>query len=687
MSNVVKDTYFEGLFKAKLRDNGVDYSDDEFKRFCHQLNKNFSKGLLDLSGQRIGINVLTKLTKVLRSNAHITSFNLYGNLIRDHGIHSLYQLLLSNPQVKVCDIGCNDLSNQSAGCIIDIINNTGITSLQLGTNGVTWHNNKFSVSTVADILNAVFAAKKLSCLGLSGIAMTGRSGAKRVSVCEELSAFVQNDTSLSTLCIADTTFPPKEQAVVNQGLLLNDRLRYLDMHGSQLQDSYGSSFLAEIGMMKKLVYLNIMNCHLSPLSGMALGSALKTPSMLSIINLSDNEIGDDGFCSMVDALIVNQNVTEVNFSNNKITSESAALIEELLTENKVLYSLDFSKNPLGDTAAYAIATAIPSNNDLSRLTLTSCKIADGGAIAISEALAKNSALRYVKLSDNFLTRESGYSILDNVRNNECIFTLDLSATQIDHFVIKAVKDICKRNQQIQREIDLQPLKKQIVQLSIQRTKMPEAISRLKNLEETRTKLEDDVENALADIDTAIAEGNRVVTDLIKAIATANEMTQDELKAAEKNEEEREKMIFLYNAKYEDIINDTQREIALERQYSEQLATIEDEIKAEVEQQKREEDELEKKIMELKEILAATLEIRQDPEQLKVYEAPNVDFGDTEPVFLVEKIDELKALEKQPKKKKSPKKKKKSPKKKKAETGTSLVRSKSRSSSVKALKKK
>lgn len=681
MLNKGKDNYFEGLFKARLRDNGLEYSEDDFKRFCNQINKSFEKGLLDLSGQRIGINVLTKLTKVLRLNTHIKSFNFYGNLIRDHGIHSLYQLLLSNPQVRFCDIGCNDLTNQSATCIIDIINNTGITSLQLGSNGDTWHSNKFSIATVIDIISTAFAAKKLQCLGLNGFAMSSKKGTKKTSMCEELSTFIQNDTTLSTLCIAENALAPKEQAVVNQGLLSNDRLRYLDMHGSQLQDPHGLLFLSEIGKMKKLVYLNIANCHLSSSSGASLGSSLKKHPMLSIINLSDNEIGDDGFCYIVDALILNQNITEVNFSNNKLTSESAVLIEELLTKNQVMYSLDFSKNSLGDLAAQAIARALRANNDLSRLILTSCRISDNGAIAIARALAKNRSLKYLKLSDNFLTRESGYCILENIRKNECILTLDLSATQIDHFVAKAIKDICKRNLQIQREFDLQPLKKQIVQLSIQRTKMPEAVSRLEKLEKRRAKLENDVENTMLDIDDTIASGNRIVTDLIRAIATANEMTQDEFKAVAKDNEEKEKMIFMYNARYEDIVNSTQREITLERQYSEQLTKIEVEIKEEEEQYKKDEDELEKKILELKTILEQTLEIRQDPEKIKVYEAPEVDYGDVEPIFLVEKIVELKAMEKQPKKKK-----KKSPKKKKTEKKSTTAKLRSKSPAVKSARR-
>ena len=146
---------FDGLFKAKLRDNGIEYSEDDYKRFCSQLSSSFSKGVLDLSGQRIGINMLTKLTKVLRQAPHIRVFNLYGNLVRDHGIHSLLQLLLANQQVEVLDIGCNDLSNQAVPCLIDIIKETKIKSLQIGTTGLAWHNNKFSLLSLIDIIKAI----------------------------------------------------------------------------------------------------------------------------------------------------------------------------------------------------------------------------------------------------------------------------------------------------------------------------------------------------------------------------------------------------------------------------------------------------------------------------------------------------------------------------------------------------
>ena len=34
---------FDGLYKAKLRDNGIEHSEDDYKIFCRQLNLSFSK--------------------------------------------------------------------------------------------------------------------------------------------------------------------------------------------------------------------------------------------------------------------------------------------------------------------------------------------------------------------------------------------------------------------------------------------------------------------------------------------------------------------------------------------------------------------------------------------------------------------------------------------------------------------
>ncbi|EAY10789.1 Leucine Rich Repeat family protein [Trichomonas vaginalis G3] len=671
-----KDTSFEGIFKAKLRDNNAPFSEDDYKRFCNQLKASFAVGVLNLSGQRIGINVLTKLSKLLRANQQITAFNFYGNLIRDHGIHSLLQLLMVNTRVKVLDIGCNDFTNQAVPTIVDIINNTKITSLQIGTVGVAWHNNKFTIPALSDIVRAVQGSNRIECLGLSGLCMSFRVGARKISMDADLAHFIEESSTLKSLSIAENGFAPKEQEVVLNGLLQNENLKFLDMHISPLPDPFGGNFLSQINRMSRLSYLDLHKCQLSENAGASLAESLKYNTSLIVLDISENEIGDLGFMAISQALLENYTLSELNVGNNNITEQSADHISELILKNNILSNLDLSKNGIGDVGAHAIAASITNNESLTKLNISSCRISDNYAVEIAIALKDNKALRVLKLSDNFLTRECGYSILEEIRANEVIFTIDVSATQIDHFVQQAINTLCQRNKQIQREVNLQPLKKELVQLSIQRTKMPEAESKLKSLKDTRRQLETDVIDTQAEIANTYQASEQKLTELNKLISIEKEMTQEEYKAAKKNEEEREVMKSQLETQIQDIKNSTAREEVLTEKLLQDTEALKEEIQKETQQQQEEEMELQRKIDQVMKILEETKEKVQDEESIRNFVPPQIDFSQftSDPIFLVDKIEELKEAENKSatssrKRKKSPKKssRKKSPKKSKSKS--------------------
>lgn len=671
---------FDGLYKAKLRDNGIEHSEDDYKRFCRQLNRSFSKGILDLSCQRIGINILTKLTKVLRAAPHIRVFNFYGNLIRDHGIHSLLQLLMANTQVEVVDIGCNDLGNSSIPTIIEIIKSTNVKSLQLGATGVAWHNNKFSLQCLTDLINAMHGAGKIECLGLASIKMSTREGSRRVSIADVLADYINDDPTLKSVAICDCGFSLREEDLVTtHGLLSNERLKFLDYHSNQLADPVGPNFLAQLNLMTSLSYLDIHSCNLSGKAGISLAESLKVPSNLTILDISDNYLGDEGAIAIFTVLLTNQTLTELNIAGNKITENSSEIIGDVISENKVICSLNLSQNPIGDIGAYSIADTITSNDSITRLVLASCRMTDEGAVEITTSLAKNKTLKYIDLSDNFLTRECGYRIIDSIRPNEALFKLDVNATQIDHFVSKAIDELCKRNKQIQKETDLQPLKKQMVQLSIQRTKMPEAISRLQQLNTTREGLERDVFNTQEELDMTESSSNANILAIRKVIQSTKEMIEEEKQGMVKLEVDKKKMI----EDYEKNLNEMNGNIEKEKVISEKVEkdAIESEQACAVEQEEAERKitEMQNQINQLYEIRKQILEVMEDPEKIKNFEPPQLTIS-LEPTkdkfFLNEEILDIVDEEKKDSKKKKKKGKTKKAKKSSKSPDSSRKRKKS-----------
>ena len=646
------------LFKTKVRENGSesDYTEEEYNRFCTQLERGYPFGTLDFTSQQISVNILMKLTKVIRESKHLRSFRLYGNLIGDHGMHSLYQLMISSPRVTILDIGCNDLTNQSVPVLVDIIHSTRLKSLQLGALGMAWHSNKFNIQSIIDILEACLQSRRMQCIGLNGLKMSLRQGAKRVSMAGNLASFIRNNVALRSISISDCGFTPRDMEIVTlDGLLANNRLKFLDIHNSPLSDPVGPDFLRKLSNMRRLTYLDMSNCQLSPNAGVQLARSLKSPNSLIVLNLSNNQIGDQGFKEILSILLNNNTLTELDVTNNYIGYSVSALLAKVIAQNQVLASLNLSSNMIGDDGAFAIASSIDKNESITSLSIASCRISDEGAIEICKALVNNHCLRKLSINDNFLTRESGYQIIDALRGNEHLFVLDLTATQIDHFVIKAAVDLCIRNRQIQKQMDLQPLKQQLIQLSIQQTKMPEAEMRLRNLENTLDDVIQKIVQKEGEIEVIQMEADSKINKFKKDISDVEQMIQEEQNAMETLENENQKMQKDFDERYKAILADTEKEKAIISKLEKDSDDIDANMKKFSDEHEKKKESINKEIEDLQKLLDQTLEIMNDPDAVRHYTAPKLDFlidDDYDPLFLVDQIDDLR----QGKRKKSPKKK-------------------------------
>jgi myosin heavy subunit len=280
---------------------------------------------------------------------------------------------------------------------------------------------------------------------------------------------------------------------------------------------------------------------------------------------------------------------------------------------------------------------------------------------LSKSLASNRSLREFRLGDNFLTRECGYSIIDSVRSNETLFIFDLTATQIDHFVIKGLLDLCQRNRQIQKEVNLQPLKRELIQLSIQRTKLPEAEMRLAALDSERTALERQVVETESELETTqmISEAN--IKTLRKTIVETNQMVHETKDAIAKLSAEKEKMVTESDERMAELESNCTHERMLTETFDERASKIEAQVDDDAIGAQTKVAELQATIDQLRTLLMATIEATKDREKLRAFQSPEIPpipgQEQHEPIFLVDQIEQLERAEGGSKKgtRKSPKK--------------------------------
>lgn len=636
MRSKLDESVLYGLYMSLIRDIGVDFTEHGYNNFIKQVRTAFKRGVIDLSNQQISASVLTNLTKVFGIATNARKLNLYGNLIADHGLSSVIQLLLTYPSITVLDIGCNNLTNQGMSAILDIIRNTNITSLQLGAAGLPWHKNTFSLKSLRELFEELLITSKIKCLGLSGIPFTARKGSRRYSIVAEFTEFIRQYDVLHTLSISDCSLLVHDaEKIFLQGLSKNTGIHVLDVSLNKLPDQLGVDFSSNLAYMNGLRSINLSNCDLSDTACSAIASALKYSKLISL-NLSKNNIATSGFIDILNVLCSNTKLTVLDVSFNLIGPDVSKLLGVFLQKNGVLAELDLSGNPIGDAGAFSIANAIKLNEGLTSLSLSTCRISDTGAISLADALKDNKNLIAFRLSNNFITRDAGYVLIEHLRKNEKLKMLDLSSNQIDHLVIKAAHEICQRNTHIEQEAGTQHLKREIIQLSIQRTKIPEAKSRLDSISSKLDSIDDSIITTKIELENIIRDSNAKIDDLQKRIHSKENDISMAIEEMKSQEIEHEKQI----TQGLELVDETKKKTELEKMRADEaekgLAALENEIRAQEDEFLSVKDNLSSQIEHMKAETQRIMSLMEDNELVKGF---NLEAQESIPVFIVDQISQ------------------------------------------------
>ena len=526
MSNELDDDVLSAvndLFYTMGTTQNDDTVDDDYAHFVAQISAGFAKRALALESFHLNINALTRMPKLLRLKPELTSMRLFDNMIADSGAHALHQILMSNPQMTYLDIGCNDLSDGSMICLIDMIRETKIEKLQLGSMDAIYQCNRFSREALSQIVDVMTEVDRLKCVGLSGVIGSRlRRNASLSKFSTYLGALIGSSKALRTLNAAFLEFDDSDQEVLAEGFEKNEGLRVLVMTGNSFPK--GTKMIEGISHVRTLRSLNMARCNLGTPALQVLANELKNGWPLIELNLSGNKIGSDGVENLFDILADNETLVMLNLSQNAFDQTVAPALRRMFMKNQVIEDLDLSMNQLGDSALLVLSEFLGQNEGLISFSVTSCRVTDAGALAFAKAVVGNTTMKRIVMKDNFLSKRLGYELLEILQKNETLTRIEVGSNRIDCFVIDAIKKLCQRNVVLCKQRKLLPLKKAIIHLSIQKSKIPHLEDRLANIGDTHRELE----SANANIETNIDE--------------LNEKSQDELRKTRKEIQEIQKQI-------------------------------------------------------------------------------------------------------------------------------------------------
>ena len=149
-------------------------------------------------------------------------------------------------------------------------------------------------------------------------------------------------------------------------------------------------------------------------------------NVLHKLNLSDNNITDNGVCSLVKALNHKASPRALNLSRNCISNDGITVLAHALTGYTAVEHLNLSYNSIDDEGAAIIVESL-HNQTLSDLNLSSNNITDVGAASIAKGLSPTSHLRRLNLSNNYITDDGAMALAQAFCHTAELKVLNLSA--------------------------------------------------------------------------------------------------------------------------------------------------------------------------------------------------------------------------------------------------------------------
>lgn len=373
--------YFTGinLSGANIRDTGLKILSEVMKRPDCKLQN------LKLDGNNLTYKSCEQMVDVLSVNHFIIFLDLSDNNIQDKGVSFLHKALSKDAcALQILRIGGNKLTSSCSNDLTSMITeNKTLVELDLSNNRIgeeglnqlceTLKNEDCKLQKLG--LNSIFAFE----FGIMGT-YEDDPGA------ENLRDLLQDkNCTLQSLGLAKNSFTVQSCTELISSLKENQSLKELDLSFNNLEIN-GINSLCEVlsGTSCQIHSLKVMNTKLTNVCCETLYSVFKANQTLTELDLSMNELGDDG---------LNKLFTNCSASNCK------------------LQKLGLSKIGLTDASSHHFKSTLATLQALVHLDLSHNKFTDKSIKCFQDFILDCKSLKTIRLEKNRLSKD-GYKKLE-----------------------------------------------------------------------------------------------------------------------------------------------------------------------------------------------------------------------------------------------------------------------------------
>eukprot|EP00808_Paulinella_micropora_P019280 g36351.t1 len=265
------------------------------------------------------------------------------------------------------------------------------------------------------------------------------------------------------LDMSDCEYSDAEMIIITKLLAGNTTIQSLDLSLNPLGAKGQDAVVAFFKKHKTFKALALHGLKLDAAHTLALVQALQECKELTELDLSNNQIGDEG-CAALAKLITNTKVTVVKAADCGIGPKGAVVLAGSVTN--ILEEVDLSGNGVGDEGAEAWSKALAKGEKLRELRLAGPaalldkdnreKITDKGAKSLADAVAENKCLKGLYVDQNFITTPGALDFAAALGKNTTILVLGLENNSVDEKGIDALKAVRKARKELRVFLTVAP---------------------------------------------------------------------------------------------------------------------------------------------------------------------------------------------------------------------------------------
>ncbi|XP_014615078.1 PREDICTED: serine-rich adhesin for platelets isoform X1 [Polistes canadensis] len=308
-----------------------------------------------------------------------------------------------------------------------------------------------------DMLEYYESAKHLNISSNSDI------GARGWQACSHM---IKKTQCLEQLEAKDVTLNEQYMTILSRALRLVYHLHVLKLENCGLSGRPIATLVTALKMNTGIRELYLADNGLDFYDAIQLGSLLRLNNHLQLLDISNNNIQDDGVHDLLEGLInqVQEDKEGKGLSililwNNRLTKKSSPYFSRIISLSRTLETLNIGQNMLTSEMLITVKDSLKQNRILLQLGMQSTDLTCNGIIALSDVIENNKVLQRIDLRDNSIQMTGMKALSTAMQKNKSVVQLDLDdkpRIKIDGTlhqymdVLEEVRSYCARNKENQQ---------------------------------------------------------------------------------------------------------------------------------------------------------------------------------------------------------------------------------------------